>query len=272
MLYVIGNPIRHSFSPTIHNYWMNKYGIKNKYEQLLVRKEELEKVINEVRQNSILGLNVTLPYKVQIIPYLDSLHITARESGAVNTVYKNKQQKIEGANTDGIGLCSFLEKDKLFNFNGKSILVLGAGGSAKGIISEMVKKRTSKIKVMNRTAKNAFEIAEYYKNRSTEIIAEEWNTSKPFKNIDLIINTTSFGMGKNEHIKLNTHKLKKTTIVVDIIYNPKQTLFLKEQRDKGLTVYNGIGMLIRQAAASFNFWFNIELSKNDITEIEKRIE
>tara|TARA_B100000989_G_scaffold270241_1_gene226217 strand:- start:421 stop:1239 length:819 start_codon:yes stop_codon:yes gene_type:complete len=272
MLYVIGNPIKHSFSPMIHNYWMMKYGIRLKYEQLLVRKADLERVVNEVRHNKVLGLNVTLPYKVQIIPYLDSLHETARESGAVNTVYKNKQKKIEGANTDGMGFCSYLEKDKSFNFNGKSILVLGAGGSARGIISEMVKRKTLKINVMNRTEKKAFEIVEFYKNQPTQIIAEKWNTDKPFENIDLIINTTSFGMGKNEHIKLNTQKLKQPTIVIDIIYNPRQTMFLEDQREKGFDVYNGIGMLVRQAAASFNFWFNIELNKNDITEIKKRIE
>lgn len=125
---------------------------------------------------------------------------------------------------------------------------------------------------MNRTEKKAFEIVEFYKNQPTQIIAEKWNTDKPFENIDLIINTTSFGMGKNEHIKLNTQKLKQPTIVIDIIYNPRQTMFLKDQKDKGFTVYNGIGMLVRQAAASFNFWFNIELNKNDITEIKKRIE
>ena len=272
MLYVIGNPIKHSYSPIIHNYWMAKYGIKLKYEQLLVRRGELEKVVNEVRHNNILGLNVTLPYKVEIIPYLDSLHETARESGAVNTVYKNKQKKIEGANTDGIGFCSYLEKDKQFNFNGKSILVLGAGGSAKGIISEMVKRKTLKINVMNRTEKKAVEIAEYLKKQTTQVIAEKWNTNKPFKNIDLIINTTSYGMRKNEHIKLNTQQLKQSTIFIDIIYNPRQTMFLKDQGNKGFRVYNGIGMLVRQAAASFNFWFNIELNINDIIEIEKRIE
>ena len=256
----------------IHNYWMMKYGIKQKYEILLVKKEELGKIVNEVRHNNVLGLNVTLPHKVQIIPYLDTLHETARESGAVNTVYKNKHKKIEGANTDGIGFCSYLEQDECFNFKGKSILVLGAGGSAKGIISEMMKRKPLKIKVMNRTEKKSLEIAEYYKNQPTQVIAEKWNTNKPFENIDLIINTTSFGMEKTEHIKLNTQKLEQPTIVIDIIYNPRQTMFMKDQRNKGFTVYNGIGMLIRQAAASFNFWFNIELNKDDIAEIKRRIE
>ena len=272
MLYVIGNPIKHSFSPMIHNYWMKKYGIKLKYEQMLVRKQELRKVINEVRDDNILGFNVTLPHKVEIIPYLDSLHDTARKSGAVNTVYKNRKKKIEGANTDGVGFCSYLEKDKRFNFYEKSILILGAGGSAKGIISEMVDRKISRINVMNRTEKKAEEIASQYKNHPTKVIAEKWNINKPLENVDLIVNTTSFGMEANEYIKLNTQNLKQSAIIIDIIYNPRQTMFLRDQRNRGFTVYNGIGMLIRQAAASFKFWFNIELNRNDIIEIEKIIE
>ena len=270
MLYVIGNPIKHSYSPIIHNSWIAKYGIKTKYNKLLVKESEIGGIIEDIRRRKIIGINVTLPYKETILSYLDTLHESARKSGAVNTIYRNGLNKVEGANTDGIGFCSYLEKDLSFDFYGKDILILGAGGSAKGIISELVKREVSQITIMNRTIQSAEKILEIYKKCNTRIIAKKWDTEKVDNKVKLVVNTTSFGMKEGEQINLNTTGLSRSTIFCDIIYNPPETLLLRTLRSKGFTAVNGLGMLIRQAAASFKFWFNIEPNPNDIRKVEKK--
>ena len=162
-LFVIGKPIKHSLSPLIHNYWINKYQLGLEYKKMEVEKESLPSLIENVREGKITGLNITLPYKKDIISYIDEISHTAKDIGAINTVFL-KKNKVYGENTDGIGLPELLEKKTKFNFSNKSIYILGAGGASYGIISELIKKKYKKFMSANRTKQKTIQLINFFKN------------------------------------------------------------------------------------------------------------
>ena len=142
-LFVIGKPVKHSLSPLIHNYWIKKYQLGLEYKKMEVEKDLLASLVEKIRKGKITGLNITLPYKKDIIPYIDEISHTAKDIGAINTVFLRKK-KVYGENTDGVGFTRALEKKTKFNFSNKSIFVLGAGGASYGIISNLIKKKGKK--------------------------------------------------------------------------------------------------------------------------------
>ena len=269
-LFVIGKPIKHSLSPIIHNFWIKKYKINLEYKKMEVDKDSLPSLVEKVRKGDITGLNVTLPYKKDIIMHIDKISHTAKDIGAINTIFL-KENKVYGENTDGIGFTRSLEKQTKFNFNNKSIYVLGAGGASYGIISELIKRNVKTIYVANRTKQKTIQLIHYFKTKKKDLNIQkaDWEDLSPNSDVDLIINTTSFGMIENETLKINTKNLKDTLILVDIIYNPKETELLKSFRKKGFFCMNGLSMLIEQAAVSFELWFNISLNNKDIEEVKK---
>ena len=269
-LFVIGKPINHSLSPLIHNFWIKKYQIDLEYKKMEVDKDSLPSLIEKVRRREITGLNVTLPYKKDIIMYIDEISYTAKDIGAINTIFL-KKNKVYGENTDGIGFTRSLEKQTEFNFNNKSIYILGAGGASYGIISELIKKKVQTIYIANRTKQKTIQLINYFKSKDQNLNLKlvDWEDLSPGSDVDLIINTTSFGMMENESLEINIKNLKDTLILVDIIYNPKETELLKFFRKKGFFCMNGLSMLIEQAAVSFELWFNISLVNEDIEEVKK---
>ena len=269
-LFVIGKPIKHSLSPLIHNYWIDKYELDLEYKKMEVEKGLLPSLIENVRDRKITGLNITLPYKKDIISYIDEVSYSAKDIGAINTVFL-RGNKVYGENTDGIGFTRALEKKTKFNFSNKSIYIIGAGGAAYGIISELIKKKVEKIYITNRTKQKTIQLVNFFKTKNKEINLEliEWKNLAPNSDVDLIINTTSFGMKDNECLKIDINNLKDTLIFVDIIYNPKETELLKFFKKEGFVVMNGLSMLIEQAAVSFELWFNISLNNKDIEEVKK---
>ena len=269
-LFVIGKPIKHSLSPLIHNYWINKYQLGLEYKKMEVEKELLPSLIENIREGKITGLNITLPYKKDIISYIDEVSHSAKDIGAINTVFL-RGHKVYGENTDGIGFTRALEKKTKFNFSNKSIYILGAGGAAYGIISELIKKKVKKIYVTNRTKQRTIQLLNFFKTKNKEINLEfvEWEDLVPNSDVDLIINTTSFGMKDNECLKIDIKNIRDTLIFVDIIYSPKETELLKLFKKEGFVCMNGLSMLIEQAAVSFELWFNISLNNKDIEEVKK---
>ena len=153
-----------------------------------------------------------------------------------------------------------------FDVMNKNILVLGSGGASFGIVSELINRGVSKIIVSNRTLEKSYELIKNFKNKITKFEVIKWEELKPSSYTDLIINTTSFGMKKNQEIQVNIQNLKNSTIYSDIIYNPKKTITMKLFEDKGFLTQNGLGMLVYQAAEAFRLWFNINLTKQDINE------
>ena len=251
---VIGNPIQHSLSPDLHNYWIKKNKINASYEKKLIQENELKKFISDIKEENIHGANITVPFKNKIIPLLDSLTSEADRSQSVNTIYKMKN-KIIGDNTDIDGFKIALEKTKQ-TIENKTALILGAGGVVSSIIIALKKLKIDKIFITNRTEKKATEIKKTFSD--VEII--KWGEIIDF---DIIINATSVGLDKSDVIKLEYEKISKDKFFYDVIYNPKETNFLKIAKKLGNRTENGKLMFIYQAYSAFYTWHRIEPEINN---------
>tara|TARA_B100000029_G_scaffold37867_1_gene35568 strand:+ start:106 stop:888 length:783 start_codon:yes stop_codon:yes gene_type:complete len=246
--FVIGNPIEHSLSPKLHNYWINENKIKATYEKKQLNESDLKRIVDEIKLDKINGINVTIPFKKAIIPFLDYLTPLAQEAQSVNTVLK-KDNKIIGDNTD-IG--GFQESIKNINYNvkDKKIFILGAGGVAPSIIIALKKLGASKIALSNRTK----EKAEVLKNIYSGLEIVDWGQTPDF---DMIINATSLGLKENDEIKLNYQKIGKNKLFYDVIYSSRKTNFLTQAQQSGSKIENGKMMFIYQAQLAFKIWHNI---------------
>ena len=271
-LLVIGNPIKHSKSPLIHNFWLKEKKINCSYKPLLVNSQDLKGIIQKVKKGEILGINITLPFKEEIQQYLDLTDNNALYTGAINTVYK-KNNKVIGTNTDGIGLVNSLKHDSRISLKGKNIFLIGAGGAARGITFSLIKQKIQRLILTNRTIEKAKKLLFDIKKQTNfnNIIIQEWSNKNVGFQTDVIINTTSYGMRTNENLSINFSRKRKNLVVYDIIYNPNQTYFLKKAKDYGIKTYNGSGMLVRQAAESFQRWFEIQVSEKEIKKAIKLI-
>lgn len=272
-LFVIGNPIKHSKSPQIHNFWLKSYNLNYKYKKKIIEEHKFESLISKIRNGNILGVNITLPFKTQLIKYVDSVDNNAKKIGAINTIYKSNN-KVIGTNTDGIGFVNSLKKDAKRNLREQKVLILGSGGAARGIIFELLKQKVALITIKNRNYEKAENLRKdilkstKFSNINTVIWKMELLTEK----YDIVINTTSFGMKKNEHLDFNFMNLNSNALVCDIIYNPLETYFLSQAKARNIQTLNGIGMLIRQAEVSFYKWFKIKVSEKKILEIKHFLE
>ncbi len=246
---VIGNPIEHSLSPILHNFWIKNNSIDAIYEKQKLNKDELEQQILQVKEKKINGINVTVPFKKKIIPFLDELSIEAESTQSVNTIYL-RDNKVIGHNTDIFGFETSIKKSK-YNLTDKEVLILGAGGVVPSIIFALNKMKISKIKISNRTKDKAENLKTLFKN--IEII--EWGE---VPNVDMIINATSLGLKKEDKINLDFSLISKNGFFYDVIYNPRETNFLKIGESLGCTTLNGKLMFIYQALLAFNIWHKIE--------------
>ena len=251
---VIGNPIEHSLSPILHNHWIKSNDIDAIYEKQKLDENELEQLILQIKQKKIDGVNVTVPFKKVIIPFLDELTSEAKSTQSVNTLYL-KDNKVIGHNTDIVGFETSIKKSK-FDVSNKDILVLGAGGVVPSIIFALNKMKVSKIKISNRTKEKADNLKKLFNN--IEII--EWGK---VPNFDMIINATSIGLKKGDHINLDFSLTSKNSFFYDVIYNPRETNFLKTGKKMGNITLNGKLMFIYQALSAFNIWHGIEPDVNE---------
>ncbi|MDC6465297.1 shikimate dehydrogenase [Pelagibacteraceae bacterium] len=245
---VIGNPIDHSLSPKLHNYWMKKNNINALYTKRKIEEKEIENVIAQVRKDKISGLNVTVPFKNSVIPFLDKLSMPAKETQSVNTICK-ENGKIIGHNTDVEGFELAL---KYINYDvkNKKIFILGAGGVVPSIILALKRMKASKIILSNRTKKKA----ENLKKTNLNLEVLEWGIIPDF---DMIINATSLGLKKDDEIKLDYSKIGSNKLFYDVIYNPVKTKFLLKAEEFGNQVENGKMMFIYQAHGAFAIWNKI---------------
>ena len=243
---VIGNPINHSFSPTLHNYWLKKSNIEAVYEKKLLVEKDLENIISDIKNDKISGINVTVPFKTCIIPFLDKLSREAKETQSVNTVFKVNNE-ICGYNTDIRGFQHSLNKLN-FNSKEKKAFILGAGGVTASIILALEGLGILKIFVSNRTTQKAKDLKKLFPK--IEIL--DWG-KKPLE-FDMVINTTSVGLKNDEKIELDFSDCKGK-FFYDLIYNPSQTKFLLEVgKNLKNDTKNGLDMFIYQAQESFKLW------------------
>lgn len=251
---VIGNPISHSLSPKLHNYWIKNHNIDAIYEKEKLNEDELEKLFINMRNKKINGANVTVPFKKAVIPFLDKLSAEAESTQAVNTIYL-KNDKLVGHNTDIDGFELGIKKIN-YNISNKKIFILGAGGVVPSIIYALNKIRVSEISISNRTRKKA----ENLKNLFDHLKIVEWGEIPDF---DMIINATSIGLKKNDEINLNFSSIGKNKFFYDVIYNPKETNFLKAGKELGNITENGKLMFIYQAVSAFNIWHGVKPIVNE---------
>jgi len=245
---VIGNPIEHSLSPKLHNHWIKDNNINAVYDKKKINENEINGIIKEIKKEKINGINVTVPFKKSVIPFLDKLTPVADEAQSVNTIFK-KDNKIIGDNTDVAGFEWGL---KYINYNvkNKKIFILGAGGVVSSIIIALKRLGAKKIILSNRTKEKALNIKKIY----PDLKIVDWGKTTDF---NMIINATSLGLKNEDEIKLNYADIGPNKLFYDIIYNPSKTKFLLKAKQFGNQIENGKMMFIYQAQLSFKIWHNI---------------
>jgi shikimate dehydrogenase len=265
---VIGNPIKHSLSPLLHNYWFHKNKINCEYQKLETTKSSIKKILNKVRKREIEGINVTIPFKNSVIKYLDILKGDALKTSSVNIVYLNKN-KLVGDNTDVYGFSSgVLRKVKT---RIKTAGIIGAGGVTSSIILALIQKGVKKIYITNRT----FSKVKVFKKKFKKVIYPiKWNDRyKALADVQILINVTSLGMLGQKDLKFDFSVFHKKINVVDIVYNPENTRFLKDARKNGHKIYTGLDMFIYQAQKAFYIWNgkNPKITKDIYKKLRKKI-
>jgi len=265
---VIGNPIEHSLSPKLHNYWIKKNNINAVYDKKQLNESDIEEIINEVKNGKIDGINVTVPFKKSVIPFLNQLTPLAKETQSVNTIYKENKNGVDvvvGDNTDVGGFKQSLEYIN-YNVKNKKVFILGAGGVAPSILKALEKLGAAKVYISNRTKEKAKDLESHYK-ASLRLETLDWGQSPDF---DVIINATSLGLKDNDTIELDytKHKPKffgEKKLFYDVIYNPKETKFLSKAKQFGNQIENGKMMFVYQAHQAFTIWHKIMPEIDDET-------
>ena len=246
---VIGNPIGHSLSPLLHNYWIVKNKIKARYEKKLLKEEELENIISRLRSKELDGINVTVPFKTKIVKFMDNMTEEAISTNSVNTVYL-KNEKVIGHNTDIAGFELGI-RSYGYDIKKKNIFIFGAGGVVPSIIVALKRMGALKIFLYNRT----FSKSENLKKLFNDIqIIDKENIPQ---DTDMIINASSLGINKSDKIDINYEKIGTNKFYYDVIYNPPETNFLTEAKKLGNKIENGKKMFIYQAHQSFAIWHNV---------------
>ena len=246
--FVIGNPINHSLSPKLQNYWLKKNDIDAVYDKIKLEDNEVKNFIEEIKTKKVNGCNVTIPFKKIVIPFLDNLSPEAAKTQSVNTIILDNG-KLIGHNTDIAGFENAIKKID-FEIKEKQVLILGAGGGVSSIIFALEKMHVSQINISNRTKAKA----ENLKTQFNNVNVVEWGFLPEF---DVIINATSIGLS-NEEINLDFSRVGKNKLFYDVIYNPAETNFLKKGKETGNISENGKLMFIYQAFEAFKLWHGIE--------------
>tara|TARA_B100000700_G_scaffold308553_1_gene386437 strand:- start:422 stop:1252 length:831 start_codon:yes stop_codon:yes gene_type:complete len=253
--FIIGKPLSHSLSPTLHNYWLKKYNVNADYNILEIQETEIEKILRQIKNGEILGINVTLPYKKKVIPYLDKIINDANESKSVNTIYCNQEGNLIGENTDIFGLQAGYFKEIINPENKKSkTLILGAGGVSSSVILALSKSLIKDITLSNRT----YEKSIFLKKQFPFIQVLKWEEiEKNVPQFDIIINATSLGLKNGDDFEFLFKNFKKNLIYIDTIYNPLKTKMISHLEKNNIRSFNGLDMFIYQGQKSFYIWNKI---------------
>jgi shikimate dehydrogenase len=253
MFGIIGNPIKHSLSPLLHNYWFKKYKIDASYSIINAEERDLGSVVKKIKDGLLSGVNVTLPYKQKIINHVDKIVNDAKTTGSVNTLLLNGPNLVVGENTDVFGFQAAYLKE-IDNDIKKKALVVGAGGVSPSIILSLQKSGVKDISIINRTHDKCL----FLKKNFNYLKVLRWeNLSSEISNYDIIINATSLGLKNGQDFDFDFINCKKHAIYIDTIYNPLKTKTLKFLEEKEIKVFNGLDMFIYQGQKSFYLWNKI---------------
>ena len=250
---IIGNPITHSLSPILHNYWFEKYKIEANYVLLGLEEDGLEEAISKIKSKELSGINVTLPYKQKVIKFVDRLVNDAHLTNSVNTIFLDDSNVVVGENTDVFGMQAAYLKE-IENSESKRALVIGAGGVSPSIILSLQKSKIKDITIVNRT----YDKSLFLKKKFNFLNILEWKLLEDeIKNFDIIINATSLGLKNGQNFNFNFENVKNNLIFIDTIYNPLETKTLKFLKEKKIKTFNGLDMFIYQGQKSFYLWNKI---------------
>ncbi|MEM2900135.1 MAG: shikimate dehydrogenase [Thermoplasmata archaeon] len=266
---LIGNPVSHSLSPTMHNAAFEYLGLDYNYIAFEIDEPHLLDTVMAFKQIGVVGFNVTSPFKTSIIRYLDGISSEAEKIDAVNTVV-NQNDRFVGYNTDVFGTLRTLENSKI-RIKDEHFLIIGGGGAAKAVAYALLKEK-GKVMISNRTYESAKKIADRFEDYGDIDAVPMGNELKDkIEKIKVIVNCTPVGMVPNvNNIPIDTSLIRKEMVVFDLVYTPLETMLIKEAKKRGAKTISGIDMLVYQGAASFELWLGrkapVEIMRNAVEE------
>ncbi len=252
---LIGYPVGHSISPLMHNAAFSYLNINAQYKLFPLKEEEIKGFLASLKQNNIFGLNVTVPYKEKVIPFLAAVSQEAGLIGAVNTI-KVSDNKLEGFNTDGAGFLRHLNEDLKFNPRGKAIAIIGAGGASRAVSVFLCNNAPETLLIYDVDRDKLSLLVNYLKEKfkNISINAVDSVAALKIEKSDLLVNASPIGMKETDLCLVDGKFIHKDLLVYDLIYNPAETKLLKLAKEKGARVSNGLGMLLYQGMLAFGIW------------------
>lgn len=250
--FVVGHPVAHSRSPLIHNYWLAEHGLNGSYERIDVAPDDFASFLASLVEQGFIGGNVTIPHKEMAFAAIGEQDEAAKAIGAINTIWA-QDGRLLGSNTDAFGFSANLDDKAPQWRNGTRGCVLGAGGAARAIVYALIQAGFEEIIVINRNLDRARYLSEAFGPKLRPL---GWSAvDSALDGVDLLINTTSLGMGGMEFPVLPLGRLSADAIVTDIVYTPLRTPLLSQAERAGLKTVDGLGMLLHQAVPGFEKWF-----------------
>lgn len=261
---VIGQPIVHSKSPTLHGYWLQRYGIKGHYIPMNVSQSDLREVLTMLPKIGFVGLNVTLPHKERVLTMADVVTDRAALIGAANTLIFRDDGRIYADNTDGSGFIANLRQHApAWQPGAGPAAVFGAGGAARAVVAALIEVGVPEIRIANRTRPRAESLRHDF---GAKVIVQDWvQAANMLDGAATVVNTTSLGMVGKAEFRVPLDALEAAALVTDLVYTPLETPFLHAARRKGCKVVDGLGMLLHQAAPGFERWFGQRPDVDDAT-------
>ncbi len=255
---VVGKTIRYSWSPYIHAFWLKQYKIHGTYHPIEVSEENFARLIRFLRDRGYAGCNIAMPYKQDAFALVESTDSFSRLVSAINTI-SIKNGIIHGQNTDSYGFIQSIYQSpvvgKEYNFKGKQVVVLGAGGGSRGVCAGLVREGVEKIILINRTLSRALDVQKIFE-QSIQVLPWE-KRHEALKDSHMLVNTTSLGMAGQEPLDLDLSLLPTQAIVIDIVYKPLITQLLVQAMARGNPIIDGLDMLLHQAVPGFEDWFGV---------------
>jgi shikimate dehydrogenase len=251
---VMGWPVKHSRSPRLHGFWIEKYGIDGAYVPLAVRPEELPAALRALRTLGFAGTNLTVPHKELALSALDYVNPLARRIGAANTIVVREDGSLEGSNTDAFGFIESIRAGAPDWKSSRPAVVIGAGGAARAVVVALLDEGVREVRIVNRTFERGARLAEEFNAK-----AHEWGQWRAaLDGAGLLVNTTTQGMTGEPPLEIDLASLPTSAVVNDIVYVPLETPLLAVARRRGNPVVDGLGMLLHQARPGFRAWFGVD--------------
>jgi shikimate dehydrogenase len=258
LLGLFGNPVKHTASPAMHNAAFAALKLNNVYLPFEITPENLESAVSGLRALNFVGVNVTIPYKQDVMPFLDGVSNDARLIGAVNTI-RLEGKRLIGYNTDGRGFLRFLQDDAGISIKGKKITLVGAGGAGRAVSVQSALEGAKQITIADSDAGRAKVLADHISSKlpkcpAQSVAMETKEFAEAIGGADIVVDATPLGMHVSDPTAFDPALLSKKTVVVDLVYNPAITKLVRGAKKKGCKAYNGLGMLFYQGAIAFELW------------------